>query len=57
MEVNDDFMTRTQLYKNFADNIEIERVRMKLTQKKMADALGPSDSDADRKVSEGTLRR
>lgn len=39
MEVNDDFMTRTQLYKNFADNIEIERVRMKLTQKKMADAL------------------
>ena len=39
MEVNDEFMTRTQLYKNFADNIEIERVRMKLTQKKMADAL------------------
>lgn len=39
MEVNDNFMTRTQLYKNFADNIEIERERMKYTQKKMAEAL------------------
>lgn len=32
-------MTRTQLYENFAKNIEIERVRLKLTQQKMADTL------------------
>ena len=32
-------MTRLQLYKNFADNIEVERNRLKLTQQKMADAL------------------
>lgn len=32
-------MTRTQLYQNFADNIELERMRLKLTQQKMADAL------------------
>lgn len=32
-------MTRTQLYENFAYNIELERNRLKLTQQKMADAL------------------
>lgn len=32
-------MTKAQLYENFAYNIEIERVRMGLTQQKMADAL------------------
>ena len=32
-------MTRTQLYENFAKNIELERNRLSLTQKKMADAL------------------
>ncbi|MDO4189245.1 MAG: hypothetical protein Q4D29_09670 [Lachnospiraceae bacterium] len=32
-------MTRTQLYENFAANIELERERLKLTQQKMADAL------------------
>jgi len=32
-------MTRTQLYENFAQNIEQERMRLNLTQQKMADAL------------------
>lgn len=32
-------MTRMQLYENFAQNIELERNRLKLTQQKMADAL------------------
>lgn len=32
-------MTRAQLYQNFADNIELERNRLSLTQQKMADAL------------------
>lgn len=35
-------MTKTELYANFAENIEIERVRLKLSQQKMADALGIS---------------
>ena len=35
-------MTREQLYSNFALNIEIERDRLRLTQQKMADALGIS---------------
>lgn len=35
-------MTRAELYKNFANNIEIERDRLRLTQQKMADALGIS---------------
>lgn len=32
-------MTRIQLYENFAQNIELERTRMGLTQQKMADSL------------------
>lgn len=32
-------MTRSQLYENFANNIELERNRLMLTQQKMADAL------------------
>jgi len=32
-------MTRTQLYENFSKNIELERMRLNLTQQKMADAL------------------
>lgn len=32
-------MTRSQLYENFADNIELERMRLNLTQQRMADAL------------------
>lgn len=32
-------MTRTQLYENFAKNIELERTRLKFTQQRMADEL------------------
>lgn len=32
-------MTKSQLYQNFANNIEMERDRLRLTQQKMADAL------------------
>lgn len=32
-------MTRTQLYENFANSIELERSRLGITQQKMADAL------------------
>lgn len=32
-------MTRTQLYENFANNIELERNRLGMSQQKMADAL------------------
>lgn len=32
-------MTREQLYENFAGNIELERMRLNMTQQKMADAL------------------
>lgn len=35
-------MTRLELYSNFSLNIEIERDRLKLSQQKMADALGIS---------------
>lgn len=35
-------MTRLELYTNFSHNIEIERERLRLSQQKMADALGIS---------------